>query len=108
MTTEFAHEALLYAGDDGFVPGALPFVLEGLEAGEPILLVLSADKIKRIRGEVNGNKEGILFADMAEVGSNPARMLSASVTRSCSTSPSQATRTSGCCAHTTPSRWTTQ
>ena len=76
-TTEFAHEALLYAGDHGFLDGALPFVLEGLEAEEPMLLVLSADKIERIRGEVNGNNERIIFADMAEVGSNPARIIPA-------------------------------
>ena len=74
-TTEFAHEVLLYGGDDGFLDGALPFVLEGLEAGEPMLLVLSADKIERIRGEVNGDHETIVFADMAEVGSNPARII---------------------------------
>jgi anti-sigma regulatory factor (Ser/Thr protein kinase) len=74
-TTEFAHEALLYAGDDGFLDGALPFVLEGLEAREPMLLVLSADKIERIRGEVNGDNEAILFADMAAVGANPARII---------------------------------
>jgi anti-sigma regulatory factor (Ser/Thr protein kinase) len=76
-TTEFAHEALLYGGDDRFLDGALPFVLEGLKAGEPMLIVLSADKIERIRGELNGDNERILFADMADVGSNPARIIPA-------------------------------
>jgi anti-sigma regulatory factor (Ser/Thr protein kinase) len=73
--TEFAHEALLYAGDDGFIDGTLPFVREGLEAGEPMLLVLGADKIERIRGEVNGANGAILFADMADIGLNPARII---------------------------------
>ena len=34
MTSDFAHEALLYAGDDAFLDGAMPFVREGLEADE--------------------------------------------------------------------------
>jgi anti-sigma regulatory factor (Ser/Thr protein kinase) len=77
-TTHFAHEALLHAGDDGFLEGAMPFVLEGLGAGEPMLLVLSADKIDSIKDELNGDDgEGIVFADLAEVGTNPARIIPA-------------------------------
>jgi anti-sigma regulatory factor (Ser/Thr protein kinase) len=76
-TTAFAHEALLYAGDDGFLEGTMPFLLEGLAAGEPMLLVLGADKIERIRAELNGDGGRILFADMAEVGANPARIIPA-------------------------------
>ncbi len=75
--TAFAHEALLYAGDDGFIAGAMPFVLEGLAADEPMLLVLSAEKIGRVRNELNGDGEQILFADMGEVGANPARIIPA-------------------------------
>ena len=78
-TTEFAHEALLYAGDDGFLAGTMPFVLEGLAADEPLLLVLSAPKVERIKDELNGDRDSdrILFADMDEVGVNPARIIPA-------------------------------
>jgi anti-sigma regulatory factor (Ser/Thr protein kinase) len=75
--TEFAHEALLYAGDEGFLDGAMPFVREGVEAGEPTLLVLSARKLSRIKNELNGDGEHVFFADMAEVGANPARIIPA-------------------------------
>jgi anti-sigma regulatory factor (Ser/Thr protein kinase) len=75
--TPFAHEALLYAGEDGFLDGTLPFVEEGLAAGEPVLLVLSAPRIERIRARLNGNGDGVHFADMAEVGTNPARIIPA-------------------------------
>ena len=75
--TTFPHEAMLYAGDDGFLAGALPFVLEGLAADEPVLLVLSAAKIERIRDELNGDGDSVLFADMGEVGANPARIIPA-------------------------------
>jgi anti-sigma regulatory factor (Ser/Thr protein kinase) len=76
-TTEFAHEALLYAGEDGFLDGTMPFVLDGVAVGEPILLVLSAAKIERIKGELNGDGDHVLFADMDEVGANPARIIPA-------------------------------
>ena len=76
-TTEFAHEALLYAGEDGFLDGTMPFVHDGVEAGEPVLLVLSAAKIERIKGELNGDGDHVLFADMDEVGANPARIIPA-------------------------------
>lgn len=76
-TTEFAHEALLYAGDDGFLEETIPFVLDGIAAGEPVLVVLRAAKIERIRNELNGDGDQILFADMDEVGTNPARIIPA-------------------------------
>jgi anti-sigma regulatory factor (Ser/Thr protein kinase) len=77
VTTGFAHEALLYAGDHAFLDGAMPFVQEGVEAGEPTLLVLSSDKLDSIKGELNGHSESVFFADMAQVGENPARIIPA-------------------------------
>ena len=75
--TFFAHEALLYADEDGFLDGTMPFVEEGLAAGEPVLLVLSAQRLERIRGRLNGNGDRVHCADMAEVGANPARIIPA-------------------------------
>lgn len=71
----FVHEALLYAGDDGFVNGTLPFVREGLERGEPVLVVVQREKIDRLRAALDGGAERVLFADMAEVGTNPAHII---------------------------------
>jgi anti-sigma regulatory factor (Ser/Thr protein kinase) len=75
--TAFEHEALLYAGDDEFLAATLPFVQEGVAADEPVLLVLSSDKIDRVRTELNGEGKSVLFADMNEVGANPARIIPA-------------------------------
>jgi anti-sigma regulatory factor (Ser/Thr protein kinase) len=75
--THFAHDALLYPGDAGFLQGTMPFVREGIAAGEPILIVLSRAKIAWIRAELNGDGDQVLFADMNEVGANPARIIPA-------------------------------
>jgi anti-sigma regulatory factor (Ser/Thr protein kinase) len=73
----FAHEALLYSGEDEFVDAAASFIREGVEAGEPVLVVVGAEKITRLRETLNGHGDAVLFADMADVGANPARIIPA-------------------------------
>src|SRR5262245_32943817 len=75
-TTQFRHEALFYEGEDELVSAALPFLREGVDRGEPALVVLGARKLERLREELGGT-EGIQFADMAVVGRNPARIIPA-------------------------------
>jgi anti-sigma regulatory factor (Ser/Thr protein kinase) len=76
-THGFRHEALLYAGDDGFLDGTLPWIREALAGDEPILVVVSAAKIARLRDELGPDADQVTFADMAEVGTNPARIIPA-------------------------------
>jgi anti-sigma regulatory factor (Ser/Thr protein kinase) len=73
----FSHEALLYANDEDFLDGTLPFVRDGVAAGEPVLVALAAEKNERLRGELGGDADRVLFADMRELGANPARILPA-------------------------------
>jgi hypothetical protein len=73
----FRHEAFLYAGATAFLEGTVPFVEAGLEAGEPVLVVVDAEKIERMREALGGDADRVAFADMAEVGSNPARIIPA-------------------------------
>jgi anti-sigma regulatory factor (Ser/Thr protein kinase) len=73
----FRHEALLYAGVDEFVERTLPFIADGLAAKEPVLVVVGAEKIDRLRSALNGSADGVTFADMADVGANPARIIPA-------------------------------
>ncbi|HYR48856.1 MAG TPA: sensor histidine kinase [Candidatus Eisenbacteria bacterium] len=74
---KFRHEALLYSGWAEFVAGTVPFIREGVKAGEPVLVVESVDKIQMLRVALGGDADAVLFADMAEVGSNPARIIPA-------------------------------
>ena len=73
----FTHSALLYEGERGFVDATLPFIQAGLEAGEPTLVVVDDDKIALLRERLNGDAGGVHFADMREVGTNPARIIPA-------------------------------
>jgi len=73
----FRHQALFYAGQDSFVAGTLPFVKEGLERGEAVLVVESAKRIAMLREALGRDADLVEFADMSAVGSNPARIVPA-------------------------------
>ena len=73
----FEHEALIYAGDKGFCESLVPFIREGVEADEPVLVMVGAAKIDLLKDHLNGEAERVLFADMEEVGRNPARIIPA-------------------------------
>ena len=76
-TAAFRHEALLYAGPDGFLDGALPFVRAALQAEEPILVMVGPAKIDLLCEALGGDVHDIAFADMQKVGANPARIIPA-------------------------------
>ena len=73
----FEHEALLYSGPEEFVSGTAQFLREGLEECEPMLVVVDAAKIAMLREELGADAAQVHFADMAEVGANPARIIPA-------------------------------
>jgi anti-sigma regulatory factor (Ser/Thr protein kinase) len=73
----FRHEALLYAGRDQFLAGTSEFIREGLASGEPTLVMVTGDKIEALRAELDGQADGVHFADMGAVGRNPARIIPA-------------------------------
>jgi anti-sigma regulatory factor (Ser/Thr protein kinase) len=74
---EFRHEALLYAGADEFVDRSLSFIRAGLAADEPVLVMVGAAKIDALRLRLDGDADSVHFADMGQVGANPARIIPA-------------------------------
>jgi anti-sigma regulatory factor (Ser/Thr protein kinase) len=73
----FSHEALFYAGRPNFVERVSAFVREGLEGGEPVLVMVTADKIRSLEEELGADAARVSFADMGEAGRNPGRIISA-------------------------------
>jgi anti-sigma regulatory factor (Ser/Thr protein kinase) len=67
----------MYAGIDEFVAGMSAFLRAGVAAGEPSLVVVSAEKIALLREALGDDADSVLFADMDGVGSNPARIIPA-------------------------------
>ncbi|HTT51068.1 MAG TPA: sensor histidine kinase [Streptosporangiaceae bacterium] len=73
----YSHEALLYPGDGQFLSGVLSFVRPAVDAGFPVLVLLTAARIAAVRGALGPAAEKVEFADMAEVGGNPGRIIGA-------------------------------
>ena len=71
----FRHDALLYSGEEQFLDGALPFIREGLERDEHVLVVLDDAKAGLVLSELGGDARNVQFTDMREVGVNPARLI---------------------------------
>jgi MEDS: MEthanogen/methylotroph, DcmR Sensory domain len=73
----FRHEALFYSDDAEFVNATAAFIEDGVAAGEPVLAVVDAHKIRLLRAALGDRADQVEFADMAVVGHNPGRILDA-------------------------------
>jgi anti-sigma regulatory factor (Ser/Thr protein kinase) len=73
----FRHEALMYAGIEGFVPAISAFLREGIERDEPALVVVAEEKLDALRESLGSDAGRVEFADMRDVGANPARIIPA-------------------------------
>ena len=73
----FEHLALLYEGEGEFAARTLPFVREGLDAGEAVLVATDAAKGERLSADLAGDRAGgeVEFVDVTELGRNPACLL---------------------------------
>lgn len=75
--TGFHHGALLYADEGEFLHLTAPFIRAGVDAGEPVLVAVSQDKIALLCDELGARADQVEFADMAVLGRNPARIIPA-------------------------------
>jgi anti-sigma regulatory factor (Ser/Thr protein kinase) len=75
--TGYRHEAFLYSGMAEFLSGMLSFIRRAVSAGDPILVMVSGQKIDLLRQQLGAEAENVTFADMASAGRNPARIIAA-------------------------------
>lgn len=73
----FHHEALFYSGEAEFLAGTVPFLKEGVEAGEAALVVLPERRLGALRDALGTAAESVMFRNMAEIGRNPACIIPA-------------------------------
>jgi anti-sigma regulatory factor (Ser/Thr protein kinase) len=71
----FEHEALLYRGEEEFLAGLLPFVRDGLERDEAVVVAEPAPRLELLRDALADDAPAVTFLDMAEIGANPARII---------------------------------
>jgi MEDS: MEthanogen/methylotroph, DcmR Sensory domain len=72
----YRHEAFLWHDASDFTAGIVPFIRDGLEAGEPVMVAVSALHTKWLREAVDGPAD-VEFVDIEELGRNPAQIIPA-------------------------------
>jgi anti-sigma regulatory factor (Ser/Thr protein kinase) len=71
----FRHIALLYGGPSEYLHALRSFIRAGRVLGEAILVVIPAGSSQLLRRELDGESADLTFADMAQLGRNPARII---------------------------------
>jgi anti-sigma regulatory factor (Ser/Thr protein kinase) len=71
------HEAFLYADDDEYLRTLTPFFLEGLDAGEVLVALTTAERWSLLRDALGAAAERVAWVDMTELGRNPTRLIAA-------------------------------
>ncbi|MER7923102.1 anti-sigma factor RsbA family regulatory protein [Streptomyces sp. NPDC096057] len=71
----FVHPALFYRGEEQYTAGTVPFVRDGLAAGEAVAVAVPGPRLDLIRAGLGAGADGVRFLDMTEVGRNPGRII---------------------------------
>ncbi len=69
------HTALFYRSGPEAAGRIAAFVGAGLELGEPAFIALPGDRAAAVAASLDGAPGEVIFADMAELGRNPGRII---------------------------------
>ncbi|MFD5624789.1 anti-sigma factor RsbA family regulatory protein [Streptomyces sp. NPDC127072] len=75
LAEPFIHPALFYRGDQEYVDGTVPFLLEGMAAAEPVAVAAPVERLDLIRAELGPAAADVHFVDMTRAGRNPGRII---------------------------------
>jgi len=70
-----SHTVLFYRSEAEYLGQVAAFVRAGLACGEPALIALPNGRSRAVGDCLNGHPGELVFADMAELGRNPARII---------------------------------
>jgi predicted small metal-binding protein len=73
----YRHECVLYGGLDDFLTTMVPFIRDGLAREEPVMVAVAQPRLRALRSALGPDADTVRFADMADLGANPARIIPA-------------------------------
>jgi len=73
----YRHECQLYRGIDEFLVAIVPFIQDGLERGQQVMVAVAEPRLQALRDALGDEANRVIFADMAELGRNPALIIPA-------------------------------
>ncbi|KND40474.1 sensor histidine kinase [Streptomyces stelliscabiei] len=71
----FVHPALFYRGEEQYTAGTVPFLAEGLAAGEAVAVAVPGPNLELIKAGMGASAAEVEFLDMTRVGRNPGRII---------------------------------
>jgi anti-sigma regulatory factor (Ser/Thr protein kinase) len=72
---EFVHPALFYRSDDEYLDLLVPFVTDGLSAGQPVAVAVPGPKLRLLGSALGDDAERVHRLDMSVAGRNPGRII---------------------------------
>lgn len=71
----FDHPALFYRSPADYLDGTVPFIRDGLAAGDPVAVSVPGPNLRLLREALGPDARRVRLLDMTEVGRNPGRIL---------------------------------
>ncbi|MFB7291456.1 anti-sigma factor RsbA family regulatory protein [Actinacidiphila glaucinigra] len=71
----FAHPALFYRDAGEYAAGTVPFLLEGMDAGEPVAVAVPPPRLAELRAALGPRGAEVQWVDMERAGRNPGRII---------------------------------
>ncbi|WP_410671867.1 anti-sigma factor RsbA family regulatory protein [Amycolatopsis sp. cmx-4-68] len=71
----FRHPALFYRGDSEYLDGVVPFLLEGLDRGEPAAVAVPGRNLLLVEKALEDRANEVRLIDMQRAGRNPGAIL---------------------------------
>jgi anti-sigma regulatory factor (Ser/Thr protein kinase) len=84
---KFSHPALFYRDAREYLDATVPFVRDGLAAGEPVAVAAPPAKLGLLRTALGGAADAVHFVDMTRAGRNPGRIIPAVLRTFCDARP---------------------
>lgn len=91
----FVHPALFYRGEAEYLAGTVPFVRDGLAAGEPVAIAVPGGNLELLRAELGAAVGQVQLLDMTEAGRNPGRIIPGVLRRFADSHPDRPVRIIG-------------
>nr|WP_294697005.1 sensor histidine kinase [uncultured Friedmanniella sp.] len=73
----YRHEAFLWKGQTDFVDGLLPFLEDGVDGGEAVLVAAVPEHEEWLLDGLGAKASEVQFVDITQLGRNPARIMPA-------------------------------
>ena len=73
----YLHDVLFWSGERDFLTQTAAFVMQGLVAGEPVLVAVPETRSRALQRHLGRAANHVRFVDMAALGSNPACIIDA-------------------------------